>query len=68
MSAPPQDVLQWAWVLYAGERRWHQRRIWGRLEAPLAGRQADQMLLSSTPDHNVFEENYSRNSPDILAV
>eukprot|EP00959_Pyramimonas_sp_CCMP1952_P032559 683224-Pyramimonas_sp.AAC.1 len=68
MVAPPADVRPWAWVLYAGERRWHQRRIWGQVEDPPTGPQTRLLLISSTPDHDVYEEDYSRDSADILGV
>ncbi|CAK0898656.1 unnamed protein product [Prorocentrum cordatum] len=65
---PPPGVLRWAWVLYRGERLWHQRRVWGRLADPAAGSSDPLDLLISSADHDVYEERYSRGNPDIVTV
>ena len=65
---PAWDALARAWALCASEQRRHQRRIWGRLEGPPTGPQVDLMMLSSAPEHDAYEDNYSRNGPDILAA
>eukprot|EP00959_Pyramimonas_sp_CCMP1952_P030819 646123-Pyramimonas_sp.AAC.1 len=65
---PPGGVLRWAWVLYRGERLWHQRRVWGRLASPAAGSSDPMDLLISSADHDVYEERYGQGNPDIVAV
>ncbi|CAK0802600.1 unnamed protein product, partial [Prorocentrum cordatum] len=59
---------EWALVLYAGGPRWHQRRIWGHLAPPQAGQSDADFYLISTPDHDVYEEDYGRDSQDVLAI
>ncbi|CAK0877157.1 unnamed protein product, partial [Prorocentrum cordatum] len=67
-EAAPHGMLQWAWVRYEGEPLWHQRLIFGRRVRTPLERVSEWMVLICAVDTDIYEEDYSCQGRDIIAV